>query len=150
MEYNFRTANKNDKGFLLNANKEINILSGLDDSTFGENIDRDLFDNNICKSLVIEENGILLGFILYSYVYWVNCGKGIYLSNAYVVKEYRNKGIFKLLLAELEKIEDDANFITNLVGNENNIMMKSLDKLNFKGSALITYYKMINNKFPSA
>ena len=142
MEYIFREANKEDKDFLLNANKEINILSGLDDSTFEKNIDKDLFEDKICKSLIIEENGIVLGFLLYSYVYWANCGKGIYLSNAYVVKEYRKKGIFRMLLSKLEKIEKNSNFITNLVGSENNVMMKSLKKLGFESSDLVTYYRM--------
>ena len=76
--------------------------------------------------------------------YWANCGKGIYLSNAYVVKEYRKKGIFKTLLLELERREKDSNFITNLVGNENTVMMNSLGNLEFKSSDLITFYKMIN------
>ncbi len=143
MNYIFREATKSDKEFLLNANKEINVLSGLDDSTFEKNIDKDLFENKICKSLIVEENGAILGFLLYSYVYWANCGRGIYLSNAYVDKEYRNKGIFKMLLSELEKIETSSNFITNLVGNENSIMMKSLNKLGYESSDLVTYYKMI-------
>lgn len=143
MNYIFREASKSDKEFLLNANKEINVLSGLDDSTFEKNIDKDLFENKICKSLIVEENGTILGFLLYSYVYWANCGRGIYLSNAYVDKEYRNKGIFKMLLLELEKIETSSNFITNLVGNENSIMMKSLNKLGYESSDLVTYYKMI-------
>lgn len=146
MDYKFREARENDKDYLLNANKEINILSGLDDSTFEKNIDRDLFEDKICKSLIVEENGIILGFLLYSYVYWTNCGKGIYLSNAYVDKEYRNKGIFKMLLLELEKIETSSNFITNLVGNENSVMMKSLNRLGFESSDLITYYKMKDKK----
>lgn len=143
MNYIFREATKSDKEFILNANKEINVLSGLDDSTFEINIDKDLFEDRICKSLIVEENGIILGFLLYSYVYWANCGKGIYLSNAYVNKEYRNKGIFKMLLSELEKIETSSNFITNLVGNENSIMKKSLNKLGYESSDLVTYYKMI-------
>lgn len=142
MEYIFREASRKDKEYLLNANKEINILSGLDDSTFEKNIDKDLFEDKICKALIVEENGVILGFLLYSYVYWANCGKGIYLSNAYVDKEHRNKGIFKMLLSELEKTETSSNFITNLVGNENNVMMKSLNKLGFESSDLITYYKM--------
>lgn len=143
MNYIFREASKSDKEFFLNANKEINVLSGLNDSTFEKNIDKDLFENKICKSLIVEKNGTILGFLLYSYVYWANCGRGIYLSNAYVDKEYRNKGIFKMLLSELEKIETSSNFITNLVGNENSIMMKSLNKLGYESSDLVTYYKMI-------
>ena len=143
MDYIFREAIKSDKAFLLNANKEINVLSGLDYSTFEKNIDKDLFEDRIYKSLIVEENGVILGFLLYSYVYLANCGKGIYLPNAYVNKEYRNKGLFKMLLSELEKIEISSNFITNLVGNENSIMMKSFNKLGYRNSDLITYYKMI-------
>lgn len=146
MKYVFREASENDKEYLLNANKEINILSGLDDSTFEMNMDKDLFEEKICKSLIVEENGVILGFLLYSYVYWTNCGKGIYLSNAYVDKEHRNKGIFKMLLSKLEEIETSSNFITNLVGNENSIMMKSLNKLGYESSDLITYYKMKGEK----
>ena len=139
MEYIFREANKNDKKFLLNANEEINMLSGLNDSNFEKNIDKDLFEDRICKSLVIEENGTPIGFLLYSYVYWANCGRGIYLSNAYVVKEYRKKGVFKILLSELEKREKDSNFITNLVGSENTVMINSLHKLDFIRSELIAF-----------
>lgn len=49
-----------------------------------------------------------------------------------------------MLLQELETREKDCHFITDLVGNENDVMMNSLKKLEFKSSDLITYYKMIN------
>ena len=139
----FRELETSDKEFVLKANKEINKLSGLNDSTFEKRIDRDLFKDKICKSIVAEIDGIVAGFILYSYVYWANCGKGIYLSQAYVKSEYRHQGIYKQLLVELEKKENDCNFITDLVGKENEIIKKALDKLEFKSSNLITYYKMI-------
>ena len=102
-----------------------------------------LFENNICKAIIAETDNNSIGFVLYSYIYWANCGKGIYLSQAYVKSEYRKQGILKMLLKELEKREKECNFITNLVGNENEVMMKSLNKLNFKSSDLITYYRMI-------
>ena len=81
---NFREAEIKDKEFILNANKEINVLSGLNDSTFEKRIDKDLFEDRICKSIIAEVGGNTVGMILYSYVYWANCGKGIYLSQAYV------------------------------------------------------------------
>lgn len=81
--------------------------------------------------------------MLYSYIYWANCGKGIYLSQAYVKNEYRNNGIFKLLLHELKIRERNCNFITNLVGSENEVMINSMKKIGFKSSDLITFYKMI-------
>lgn len=95
MAYLFRQANKNDREYLLNANKEINILSGLDDSTFEKNIDKDLFEDKICKSLIIEENGVILGFLLYSYVYWTIVVK-VYIYQMLTliknieIKEYSN------------------------------------------------------------
>lgn len=142
MNISFRNAKIEDKDFILNANKEINILSGLNDSTLDNNIDKDLFEDKICKVIIAEINNNVAGFILYSYIYWANRGKGIYLSQAYVKNEYRKQGILKMLLNELEEREKDCNFITNLVGNENEVMMKSLQKLNFKSSDLITYYKI--------
>lgn len=141
MNIKFRNAELRDKGFILNANKEINILSGLNDSTFDKNIDKDLFEDKICKAIVAETDNNIAGFVLYSYIYWSNCGKGIYLSQAYVKSEYRKQGILKMLLQELEIKEKECNFITNLVGTENGVMMKSLNKLNFKSSDLITYYR---------
>jgi len=143
MNINFRDVEIKDKEFILNANKEINILSNLNDSTFDYNIDKDLFEDKICKVIIAEENSNSIGFVLYSYVYWANCGKGIYLSQVYVKEKYRNKGIFKMLLHELESKEKECKFITNLVGNENEIMLKSMNKIGFNSSDLITFYRMI-------
>lgn len=146
MNINFRKVEVKDKEFILNANKEINILSGLNDSTFDNNIDKDLFEDKICKVIIAEENSNAIGFVLYSYIYWANCGKGIYLSQVYVKEEYRKNGIFKMLLNELELREKECKFITNLVGDENVVMLNSMNKLEFKSSDLITFYKMIKEE----
>ena len=140
----FREAEFKDKEFILNANREINNLSGLNDSSFEKRIDKDLFEDKTFKSIIAEIEGKVVGMVLYSYVYWANCGKGIYLSQAYVKSEYRGQGIYKKLLEELEKEETSCNFITDLVGKDNAIMKKTLDRLNFKSSDLITYYRMID------
>lgn len=140
----FRDAILEDKEFILNANIEINQLSGLSDSSFGERIDDDLFKYKICKSIVVEIDNNIVGFLLYSYVYWANCGKGIYLSQAYVKSDYRGQGIYKKLLMELERKETDCNFITDLVGVNNDVMKMVLNRLQFKSSDLITFYKMID------
>ena len=139
----FREANISDKEFILNANKEINLLSGLNDSTFEKRIDKDLFEDKICKSIIAENDGEVVGMILYSYIYWANCGQGIYLSQAYVKKEYRGNGIYKQLLNELENKESNTNVITDLVGPENEYMQIALEKMKYESSDLITYYKMI-------
>lgn len=141
MNINFREAELKDKQFILDANKEINILSGLDDSTFDNNIDKDLFEENRCKVIIAEVDNHVAGFVLYSYIYWANCGNGIYLSQAYVKSEYRKQGILKELLQEIESREKECKFITNLVGDENEVMMGALNKLNFKSCDLITYYR---------
>ena len=141
----FRQAKPQDKAFIIEANKQINILSGLNDSTLESRIDKDLFEDKACQSIIAETDGNVVGMVLYSYVYWANCGKGIYLSQAYVKSEYRGQGIYKQLLAELEQKERDCHFITNLVGPENEVMQKALNNLNFKQSDLATYYRSINN-----
>lgn len=143
MNINFREVELKDREFILNANKEINILSGLHDSTLEHNIDKDVFENKVCKVIIAEENKNAIGFLLYSYIYWANCGKGIYLSQVYVKEEYRKQGIFKMLLQELELREPECNFITNLVGNENDGMLSGMRKLGFESSDLITFYRMI-------
>ena len=140
----FRTAELKDKDFILNSNKEINELSGLNDSIFDNNIDKDLFEDKICKVIIAELGNNAVGFVLYSYIYWANCGKGIYLSQAYVKSNYRKQGILKSLLKEIENRESDCKFITNLIGNENKVMMNSLNKLDFKTSDLITFYRKID------
>lgn len=78
--------------------------------------------------------------LFYIHIYWANCEKGIYLSQVYVKKDYRKRGIFKLLLIELKSREKECKFITNLVGDENVVMLNSMNKLGFKSSDLITYY----------
>ena len=97
----FRNAELKDKEFILNAHKEINILSDLKDSTFENRIDKELFEDKICKIIIAELDDKRVGFVLYSYIYWANCGKGIYLSQAYVRSEYRGQGIFSKILKSL-------------------------------------------------
>ncbi len=140
----FREAQEQDREFILNGHKEINVLSGLNDSTFERRIDSDLFKNRVCKSIIAEIDGVIVGFVLYSYVYWANCGKGIYLSQAYVKKEYRGQGIYRQMLKELEAKETECNFITDFVGPDNKVMQTALEKMDFSSSDLITYYRMID------
>ena len=140
----FREVKKEDREFILKANREINELSGLNDSTLEKRIDKDLFEDKSCKLIIAEIDNSIAGFILYSYIYWANCGKGIYLSQAYVDENYRGQGVYKELLSELEKRETECNFITDLVGPDNEVMKNVLHKLKFESCDLITYYRMIN------
>ena len=54
-----------------------------------------------------------------------------------------NDTIFIYLLKELEIKECECNFITDLIGPDNDWMQNVLKKMNFKSSDLITYYKTI-------
>ena len=139
----FREAEFKDREFILMAHKEINAISGLNDTSFQERIDKDLFEDKVFKSIIAEIDGNIAWMILYSYIYWANCGKWIYLSQAYVKSEYRNQGIYKKLLKELEIKECGCNFITDLIGLDNDWMQNVLKRMNFKSSDLITYYKII-------
>ena len=76
----FREVKKEDREFILKAHREINELSGLNDSTLEKRRDKDLFEDKSCKLIIAEIDNNIAGFILYSYIYWANCGKGIYLS----------------------------------------------------------------------
>lgn len=139
----FREAEFKDREFILMAHEEINAISGLNDTSFQKRIDKDLFEDKVFKSIIAEIDGNIAWMILYSYIYWANCGKWIYLSQAYVKSEYRNQGIYKKLLKKLEIKECECNFITDLIGPDNDWMQNVLKRMNFKSSDLITYYKTI-------
>jgi len=142
MEIIIAKAKKSDKDFILKANKEINILSGINDSGLVNHIDHDLFcKNSIANCLVAKDEKTTVGMCIYSYVYWANLGYGIYLSQVYVDSNYRKKGIMKKLLNEIYIIEKNSKFVTALVGPENEGMRKALDLIGFKTSELVTYYK---------
>ena len=139
----FREVQITDKEFILEAHKEINQVSGLKESRFSKNIDKDLFQDKICKVIVAEVDGNQVGFLLYSYLYFADSGRGIYLSQAYVKTEYRKKGILRQMLEELEVREKECSFIMDFVGKENKVMMQALGKLGFTSSDMITYYRKI-------
>lgn len=139
----FREAEPKDKEFIIKAHEEINILSGINNNSFKERIDEDLFNNKICKSIIAEIDDKVVWMLLYSYTYWVNFWKWIYLSQAYVENEYRGQWIYKQLLKKLETKEYECNFITGLIWPENKIIKIALEKMKFKISDLNTYYRTI-------
>ncbi len=51
MNIHFREAKIEDKDFILQANKEINKLSNLFDSTLDDNIEKDIFENKVANVL---------------------------------------------------------------------------------------------------
>lgn len=139
----FRDADIKDKEFILKAHEEINNLSGINNNSFKERIDKDLFDEKICKSIIAEIDGNIVWMILYCDIYWANYWKWIYISQAYVKKEYRGQWIYKQLIKELEHKESWCNFFTDLVWPENLKIQNILEKMGFKSSNLVTYYKKL-------
>ena len=142
-EIKFREAKTTDKEFILKANEEINFLSGINNDSFKERIDKDLFEYKICKSIIAEIDDNTVWIILYSYNYRANIWKWIYISQAYVKNEYRGQGIYKSLVNELKKIEPECKFFTWLIGPENEIIQIVLKKMDFKTSDTVTYYKKL-------
>lgn len=135
-----------DKEFIIQANNQINILSGLNDSKLEENIERDIFSNEkSCKCFVAKDGDKTIGMILYSYIYWANLGKGIYLSQVYIIPEYRKKGILKKILNYIKLNENSCKFITAYIGQENINMKKSFQNLGAKNTDLSIYYLGIND-----
>ena len=122
------------------------VLGGTTDEKNGFysrfEIDKDLFEKKVCKAILVEVDNQPAGFLLYSYIYWANRGKGIYLSQAYVKETYRQQGLLKQLLEEVVNQEKDIKFITDYVGQENETMIKAMGKLEFKTSDLMVYYKL--------
>ncbi len=134
-------AKQEDKDFIIKANNEINVASNLHDTTLSNNIDNDLFGKNKkCFCLIAKENNRYVGMCLYSNIYWANLGQGIYLSQVYIEPIYRQMGFLKMFIDEIKDRNSEAKFITCLVGEENDRMAKSFDKIGGKKLDLGAYY----------
>ena len=139
MNIEIKRARLEDKEFILFANREINIASGLNKSILEKNINDDIFNKELCKCLVAKVDGVDVGMCLYSDIYWANIGKGVYLSQLYVQDNYRGKKIGNKMLEKI--IEDEEyKFITCLVGEENENMKKIMYKLKANSCNLTTYF----------
>jgi GNAT superfamily N-acetyltransferase len=144
MNIKIEIAKKEDKQFILDANKEINEISELNDSVLADNIDSDVFGKKgLCFCIVAKDNNKTIGMSLYSYIYKANLGKGVYLSQVYVTPEYRQKGILKMFFDYIINKEKDCRYITCLIGEENDAMRIALTKFGCKKSKLESYFHMI-------
>lgn len=138
---NIRNATIKDKGFVVSSNDYVNQVSGIKtQSQLSINFEKDI----LCKNpkafcLIVEENKEQIAFCLYSYVYWANKGQGVYLSNVFVKSEHRKKGIFREILSHIKNL-NNVNFITMLVGNENEIMQKTIAKYGAEDIDMKTFY----------
>lgn len=130
-----------DKDFLIKANDVVNQASGITTpSKLGENFEKDFFGRNPKVYCVIaEEKGKQVGFMSYSYVYWTNRGRGLYISNIYIEPESRGNGIFGKFMNYIKKVKG-INFYTLIVGNENQKMKDILSHYGAEDLDMKAYY----------
>lgn len=136
-----RNATIRDKEFVVLSNDYVNQISGINtQSQLSFNFEKDILgDMPKAFCLIAEENNEQIAFCLYSYVYWANKGQGVYLANVFVKHEHRNKGVLKELLSSIKKL-DNVNFITMLIGNENESMQKIVQHYGFEDIDMKTFY----------
>lgn len=58
-----------------------------------EQLRTDLFEDNVCDALVVENDGIVVGFALYYTSYSTWKGRCLYLEDFFVLPEFRRGGI---------------------------------------------------------
>ena len=131
------------KDFIIKANRVINSVNETVQTNYLENnIEKDYFcDNPKFECLVAEYEGKPVGMILYSKFYWANDGEVLWISQMYVEKEYRNKGIFFELIKSLKNINKDIKIVSCATGEENMRMQKILKYYGCREINLKFYYK---------
>lgn len=136
-----RNTTIDDKDFVVSSNDYVNQVSGIKtQSQLSINFEKDILgENPKAFCLIVEENKEQIAFCLYSYVYWANKGQGVYLSNVFVKPEHRKKGILKEILSYIKNL-DSVNFITMLVGNENESMQKTITTYGAEDIDMKTFY----------
>ena len=134
-----KRANESDREFVLYANKMIDKASFIEKSNLYKNIDIDLFENNKCVCLVAKEKDENVGMIMFSKVYWADRGQGIYVSQVFVEKEYRRKGVFRKLLKTAINYYKNTKFFTCLVSRKNKKMLCCMKRLKCKDENMSTF-----------
>lgn len=141
MQIEIKEAQVEDADFIVYANKMIDKASFIANSKLKENIYNDLFFEKKAECLIVKVDGKSAGMILFSKVYWADRGEGIYVSQAFVEEEFRNKGLFKMLLRSALDFYENSNFLTCLVAKKNENMNQCMKKLFFEDENMISYVK---------
>lgn len=95
------------------------------------------------ECLVAEYEEKPVGMILYSKFYWANDGEVLWISQIYVEKEYRRKGVFFEIIKELKKQNKDIKIVSCATGEKNKRMQKILNYYGAKEIDLKFYFKKI-------
>ena len=129
-----RNATESDFDFILKANSDISghsHQSGIDPENQAR-LKSDLFGTNPkCWAIIAEDNGRSVGMALYSTVYFANEGQLCWVSQIYVIPEYRRHIATGLLVKKINEIAKQNNwlFICSAVDNENSESNKLLSRV---------------------
>lgn len=107
-----RFAERKDSATILMFIKELAIYEKLEDQVTAtkEDIEVSIFDEKKAEVLLLEEDGIAMGFALFFENYSTFLGKAnIYLEDLYVNSDCRGMGYGKRLLQEVAKVALNRN-----------------------------------------
>ncbi len=111
-ENEFRFANENDLGLILDFIKELADYEKMLDEVIAteELLNEWIFDKKVAEVIFILEDGLEVGFALFFHNFSTFLGKaGIYLEDLYVKPKYRGKGYGKALIKKLASIAVERN-----------------------------------------
>lgn len=131
--------------FLVKSNLIIHDISEQTyASKFAEQLEKDYFGKEkkfYC--LVAEQDGVPVGMLLYSKMYWADDGEVLWVSQMYVEKHCRKFGVAQKLYFALKKENPDAKVISCATAKTNEVMNKVLKGLGFEIIDMNFYAKTI-------
>ena len=139
MDLQFVVAKEKDEQYILHANREIDVASGISSSKLSQNLLKDILREKRAVCLLAKVDGENAGMIMFSKVYWADRGQGVYVSQAFVEEKFRRQGILKEMFKRAFSFFDDTKFLTCLVGHENFVMQKCVEKMNFEFEDMRSY-----------
>lgn len=139
-------AERRHKNFIIESNKKSNMLNCIPESKYLEkNIEKDYFCFNPKFScLVAEIDSVPVGMMIYSKYYWPNDGEAIWISQIYVDKKYRKRGVFFKLISKLRKENRNTRIITFAANRGNLRIQKIIKMFKVKPLNMKFYYKILN------
>ena len=102
-----RKMKENDIDFVLKANIEVHESSRQENEilNFKKRIYKDILNENPKAFIIIvEKENIPIGMALFSTVYFADEGEILWLSNLYVERVHRNKGVGKQIIDYLKDV----------------------------------------------
>ena len=148
-----RFAKESDFEFILQANRDINSHSHQSeiDSQNQNRLKNDIFGKNPkCWVIIAETDNKPVGMALYATTYFANDGQIMWVSQIYVLPEYRRHIATGLLMKKLSEIAIQNNwpFICSGIDNGNLVSQKTLFRAGGKSLENFRLYSVPVRKFP--